>query len=122
VGWKTATVRASRGAGNSQSPVVTIVTGGPVIGRRDNRRMTATPRILVTGGSGYIAGVLIRQLLSAGWQVHTTLRDPAREPALRRLLGVSPGDAPLRCFRADLLQDAGWAEAAAGCSHLAQPE
>ncbi|MFN3303796.1 MAG: NAD-dependent epimerase/dehydratase family protein [Roseateles sp.] len=77
------------------------------------------PRILVTGGSGFIAGVLIRQLLAAGWQVHATVRDLAREPALRKLLGVAPGDEHLRCFRADLLHDAGWAEAAAGCSHLA---
>ncbi len=78
-----------------------------------------TPRILVTGGTGYIAGVLIRQLLAQGWQVHTTLRDRAREPALRALLGVAPGDERLRCFAADLMADTGWAEAAAGCSHLA---
>ncbi|KQY85587.1 NAD-dependent epimerase/dehydratase family protein [Pelomonas sp. Root1444] len=76
-------------------------------------------RVLVTGGSGYIAGVLIRQLLAAGWLVNTTVRDLAREPALRQLLGVAPGDEQLRCFAADLLHDAGWAEAAAGCSHVA---
>jgi len=81
--------------------------------------VTASPRILLTGGTGYIAGVLIRQLLAAGWQVHTTVRDLAREPALRGLLGVAPGDEQLRCFRAGLLHDAGWAEAAAGCSHVA---
>lgn len=78
----------------------------------------AHPRILVTGGSGYIAGVLIRQLLAAGWQVNTTLRDLQREPALRRLLGAGASE-QLRCFAADLRGDAGWAEAAAGCSHLA---
>lgn len=83
--------------------------------------MTSPPRILVTGGSGYIAGVLIRQLLAAGWQVHTTVRDLAREPALRELLGADAGDAreQLRCFAADLRADAGWAQAAAGCSHVA---
>ena len=81
--------------------------------------MSAAPRVLVTGGSGYIAGVLIRQLLATGWQVNTTVRDLAREPALRQLLGVAPGDKQLRCFAADLLHDAGWAEAAAGCSHVA---
>lgn len=75
-------------------------------------------RILVSGGSGYIAGVLIRQLLAEGWQVHATLRDLQREPALRRLLGAG-GSEQLRCFAADLRADAGWAEAAAGCSHLA---
>jgi dihydroflavonol-4-reductase len=83
--------------------------------------MSIPPRVLVTGGSGFIAGVLSRQLLAAGWQVHTTLRDPAREPALRRLLGADQGEAreQLRCFTANLLADAGWAEAAAGCSHVA---
>jgi dihydroflavonol-4-reductase len=77
-----------------------------------------TPRVLVTGGSGYIAGVLIRQLLANGWQVNTTVRDLRREPGLRQLLGVGAGE-QLRCFAADLMADAGWAEAAAGCSHLA---
>jgi dihydroflavonol-4-reductase len=83
--------------------------------------VTAASRVLVTGGSGYIAGVLIRQLLAAGWQVNTTVRDLAREPALRRLLGADAGDAreQLCCFAADLRADAGWPEAAAGCSHLA---
>ena len=46
--------------------------------------------VLVTGGSGYIAGFLIKQLLDQGWRVHTTVRNPAREAALRPLLG---GDA-----------------------------
>jgi len=83
--------------------------------------MASTPRILVTGGSGYIAGVLIRQLLAAGWRVNTTVRDLAREPALRQLLGASQGDAreQLRCFSADLMHAASWAEAATGCSHVA---
>ena len=83
--------------------------------------MSAPARILLTGGTGYIAGVLIRQLLAEGWQVHTTVRDLAREPALRRVLGAERGDPrdQLRCFAADLMHDAGWAEAAAGCSHVA---
>lgn len=86
--------------------------------------MTSPSRILVTGGSGYIAGVLIRQLLDAGWQVHASVRDLAREPELRRLLGADwahgAGRAErLRCFAANLMSDAGWAEAVAGCSHVA---
>lgn len=83
--------------------------------------MSGPSRVLVTGGTGFIAGVLIRQLLAAGCEVHTTLRDPRREPALRRLLGADTGEAreQLRCFATDLMADAGWAEAAAGCTHLA---
>ncbi len=81
--------------------------------------MSTTPsRILVSGGSGFIAGVLIRQLLANGWQVNTTVRDLQREPALRQGLGVGNSE-QLRCFAADLMQDAGWADAAAGCSHMA---
>ncbi|PTS90193.1 epimerase [Sphingomonas sp. HMWF008] len=76
-----------------------------------------TGRVLVTGGSGYIAGFLIRQLIAEGWQVHTTVRSLAREAEVRRVLAVD--DTRLNFFAADLLDDAGWAEAVAGCSHVA---
>lgn len=72
--------------------------------------------VLVTGGSGYIAGETIRQLLAKGWTVHTTVRNLAREAELRPLLGGTPET--LKFFAADLVDDKGWAEAMAGCSHL----
>lgn len=78
---------------------------------------TVHPTILVSGGSGYIAGFLIRQLVENGWTVHATLRSGDGEAALRRRLGVDPQR--LRCFAARLDSDAGWAAAAAGCSHVA---
>jgi dihydroflavonol-4-reductase len=73
--------------------------------------------ILVSGGSGYIAGYLIRQLVAGGWTVHATVRSLAREAALRQALAVD--DTRLRVFAADLTADAGWADAMAGCSHVA---
>lgn len=73
--------------------------------------------VLVSGGSGYIAGYLIRQLVAAGWTVHATVRNLAREAPLRQLLAVD--DTRLRVFAADLMADAGWADAMAGCSHVA---
>jgi dihydroflavonol-4-reductase len=73
--------------------------------------------VFVSGGSGYIAGYLIRQLVQQGWTVHTSVRDLAREPQLRELLAVD--NARLRVFAADLTHDAGWAEALHGCSHVA---
>lgn len=82
--------------------------------------MSAT--VLVSGGSGYIAGFLIRQLLAEGWAVHTTVRDLAREAELRRLLAVD--GSRLEVFAADLNADAGWDRAMAGCgwvAHLASP-
>lgn len=78
----------------------------------------ATPgTVLVTGGTGYIAGYLIQRLLADGWTVHTTVRSRSREPELRRLLPAPEGR--LRLFEADLTADAGWAAAAEGCSHVA---
>jgi len=44
--------------------------------------------VLVSGGSGYIAGFLIRQLVAEGWTVHTTVRSLARESGVRKLLAV----------------------------------
>ncbi len=74
-------------------------------------------QVLVSGGSGYIAGFLIRQLVAEGWTVHTTVRSLARESAVRDLLAVD--NSRLRFFAADLNADTGWAEAMAGCSHVA---
>lgn len=74
-------------------------------------------RALVTGGSGYIAGFVIRQLVAEGWEVHTTVRSLAREAEVRGWLHTDDGK--LRFFPADLTDDAGWAEATAGCSHVA---
>jgi dihydroflavonol-4-reductase len=73
--------------------------------------------VLVSGGSGYIAGFLIRQLVAEGWMVHTTVRSLAKEAAVRQLLAVD--NSRLAFFAADLNADAGWAEAMAGCSHVA---
>jgi dihydroflavonol-4-reductase len=77
--------------------------------------MTGT--VLVSGGSGYIAGFLIRQLVAEGWTVHTTIRNLAREGEVRARLAVDK--AQLKFFAADLTADAGWAEAMAGCTHVA---
>ena len=82
--------------------------------------------VLVTGGSGFIGSHVILQLFAAGHTVRTTVRDLHRESDLRALLkqgGAEPGDR-LKVFAADLLKDAGWREAVAGCDyvlHVASP-
>ena len=76
--------------------------------------MTGT--VLVSGGSGYIAGYIIRQLVGDGWTVHTTIRNLAKEAAVRALLAVDNNK--LTFFAADLNSDAGWNEAMTGCSHV----
>lgn len=73
--------------------------------------------VFVSGGSGYIAGFLIRQLIAEGWMVHTSVRNLAREAEVRGWLGVD--NSKLKFFAADLMSDAGWAEAMAGCTHVA---
>ena len=83
-------------------------------------------KVLVTGGSGFIAGHCILQLLAAGHQVRTTVRDLRREGDVRAMLkqgGAEPGDR-LAFVAADLESDAGWAQAVAGCEyvlHVASP-
>ena len=76
--------------------------------------MTGT--VLVTGGSGYIAGFTIRQLIEQGWTVRTTVRSLKREAEVRAWLKVD--NSRLSFFAADLTSDAGWAAAMAGCSHV----
>lgn len=78
--------------------------------------MTGT--VLVTGGSGYIAGHLIKLLAERGWTVRTTVRDLSRELPTRAALGITDRER-LSFFAADLTRDDGWAEAMAGCTHVA---
>ena len=75
--------------------------------------------VLVTGGSGYIAGYCIAQLLKDGWSVRTTVRSLTREAEMRGTIAklVAPENS-LEVLAADLTADAGWSEAATGCSHI----
>ena len=82
--------------------------------------------VLVTGGSGFIASHCILRLLAAGYNVRTTVRSRGREADVRAMLktgGVDPGEA-VSFAAADLMSDAGWREAVAGCDfvlHVASP-
>jgi nucleoside-diphosphate-sugar epimerase len=81
--------------------------------------------VLVTGGSGYLGGWCIAELLERGYDVRTTVRDLSREQQVRDSVAsrVDPGDR-LTVLAADLTRDDGWADAVAGCDyvlHVASP-
>lgn len=81
---------------------------------------------LVTGGSGFVGSHIILQLVAAGYQVRTTIRNLKREGDVRTMLkvgGVDPGNR-LSFYAADLENDMGWREAVSGCDfvlHVASP-
>ncbi|MEV0379485.1 NAD-dependent epimerase/dehydratase family protein [Nonomuraea sp. NPDC050643] len=80
-----------------------------------------TETVLVTGGTGYVAGWCVLELLQRGYQVRTTVRDASKEAAVRAAVG--PGDR-LSFVVADLTGDDGWDAAVAGCDyvlHVASP-
>lgn len=82
-------------------------------------------KVLITGGSGYVASWCIVQALERGFTVRTTVRSLTKEPRLRSALAAAAeiGDR-LEVVAADLTSDSGWADAVAGCTyvlHVASP-
>jgi dihydroflavonol-4-reductase len=81
--------------------------------------------VLVSGGSGYLGGRCVVELLRRGYRVRTTVRDLGKEEQVRSRVRseLDPGDR-LTVLKADLTSDEGWAEAVAGCDyvlHVASP-
>ena len=81
--------------------------------------------VLVTGGSGYVAGWIIVRLLQHGYLVRTTVRSLSRVDAVRSAVAgqIDPQDR-LSFSVADLLKDEGWKDAVRGCDyviHVASP-
>lgn len=81
--------------------------------------------VLVTGGSGFLGGWCVIELLRRRYAVRTTVRNLSREPQVRAAVGseLDPGDR-LTVVAADLSSDDGWADAVEGCAyvlHVASP-
>ena len=81
--------------------------------------------VLVTGGTGYVAGWCIAALLARGYTVRTTVRGRGKEPLVREAVsGAGAPGASLSFAVADLTQDDGWDAAVAGVDyvlHVASP-
>jgi len=88
-------------------------------------------RVLVTGGTGFIGSHAIVQLLAAGYRVRTTVRNLSRADDVRALAAAGAASSgqtlateTIEVVAADLMSDAGWAEAVADCTyvlHVASP-
>ncbi|GIH15645.1 NAD-dependent epimerase/dehydratase family protein [Rugosimonospora africana] len=81
--------------------------------------------VLVTGGTGYIAGWCVAELLGRGYRVRTTVRAPGRQAAVTAAVSAvtDPGNR-LEYAVADLTADSGWDAAMAGVDyvlHVASP-
>ncbi|MGH9886330.1 MAG: SDR family oxidoreductase [bacterium] len=81
--------------------------------------------VLVTGGTGFVAGWCIAKLLQQGYAVRTTVRKPAKEASVRAAVASDEDSRDrLSFFTADLNRDDGWDAALAGCNyvlHVASP-
>ncbi len=87
--------------------------------------MQTDARVLVTGGSGFIAGHCMAALLDQGYRVRATVRKLDSEAEVRAALpgGAGP-DGRLEFVAADLMSDQGWAAAMDGVDavlHVASP-
>jgi nucleoside-diphosphate-sugar epimerase len=81
--------------------------------------------VLVTGGTGFVAGWCIVDLLRRGYAVRTAIRTLAKEAAVRGAVAAGAGaSGRLTVCAADLTDDDGWEAAMAGCDrvlHVASP-
>jgi dihydroflavonol-4-reductase len=81
--------------------------------------------VLVTGGSGYLGGWCIIDLLQRGYRVRTTVRNPSRERDVHAAVESQVGQGPhLTVHQADLMSDEHWDNIIEGCDyvlHVASP-
>lgn len=89
--------------------------------------LTEHGRVLVTGGSGFLAAHCVVRLLREGYAVRTTVRSRDKADRVRRLVHAEVGAgsvARLEVVHTDLTENDGWDAAVTGCDfvlHVASP-
>lgn len=80
--------------------------------------------VCVTGASGYIASWLVKFLLSRGYTVKASVRDPNDPKKTQHLVSLEGAKERLQLFKADLLEEGSFDSAIDGCEgvfHTASP-
>ena len=91
----------------------------------DDWKVDTSKPVLVTGATGYVAGVLVQELLSLGVTVHAAVRDPSKTARIQHLIDLAdklPGT--IKFFKGDLLDEGSYEEGMKGCGvvfHTASP-
>lgn len=81
--------------------------------------------VMVTGGTGFVGGWIVKELIEAGFTVHAPVRnanDSRKTKYLRQIAENGPGK--IQFFEADLLTPGSYREAMEGCQivfHTASP-
>lgn len=81
-------------------------------------------RVCVTGAGGYIASWVVKLLLSNGYMVHGTVRDPCDDKKNGHLKKLENAEERLKLFKADMLEYENLCAAFDGCHgvlHVASP-
>ncbi len=84
-----------------------------------------TKPVLVTGGTGYLASWIVKQLLDQGIEVRTTVRNLAQKDKYAHLTALAvKSKGILQFFEADLMKKGSFSDAMDGCElviHTASP-
>ena len=73
--------------------------------------------VLVTGANGYIASILINDLINYGYNVRGTVRGDVNNPKYAFLYDISKTN-KIKLYTCDLLNGNGWDNAINGCDYV----